>query len=360
MSKYATKSHFRPEFSDLRLVGCAKRYPWTPPLEINSGAIELLDEQHALFDVQANTTEGLWDLYGISKSDVAENELSEFLEGLKRRQRKPSLTWSMRTPSIVIRPITPKTTVAIEQAEGPDSKTTDPQFIASTKSSSFQATDDTVTLTADELLHQLSISGANVETKLLCAVELALFATAQQEALLPLLWQYILAHRDSNNRDELVATGAAIRKYIAIMPMDRMGELAVLLESGHRSPLPIELEIEVAKMIFRNFEVHPPVAIDTQPELAERLLEMVHAYVHPRILLRDKNAAAASLAIEAIFAMRSSLAAQAWQTAAQSPYRWFAELVSDELDELHEKWCRKSSDAAAWLVDLRDHVSAQV
>jgi hypothetical protein len=105
------------------------------------------------------------------------------------------------------------------------------------------------------------------------------------------------------------------------MPTDRMGELAVLLESGHRSPLPIDLEIEVAKMIFRNFDVHPPVATDTQPELAQRLLEMVHAYVNPRILLRDKHSAAASLAIEANVAMRSSLAVEALQAAAQCPYR---------------------------------------
>ena len=98
-----------------------------------------------------------------------------------------------------------------------------------------------------------------------------------------------------------------------------MGELAVLLEAGHRSPLPIELEIEVAKMIYRNFEVHPPVVVDPQSELAQRLWEMVQAYVNPRILLRDKHSAAASLAIEAIVSMRSPLAVQAWQAAVDVP-----------------------------------------
>lgn len=252
---------------------------------------------------------------------------------------------------------TDKGRVVLRNAQRTD-RSTDPQLVDSKEGVYLGAADDIAELTANEILRQLSDAGPNPPTKLLCAVELTRFEPSQHEALLPLLWRYFLAHRNSNNRDELVAAGAAIRKYIAIMPMDRMGELAVLLESGHRSPLPIDLEIEVAKMIFRNFEVHPPVAIDTQPELAQRLLEMVHAYVNPRILLRDKHSAAASLAIEAIVAMRSSLAVEAWQAAAQCRYRWFAELVSDELDDLQEQWSRKSPEAAAWLGDLRSRVSA--
>ena len=132
----------------------------------------------------------------------------------------------------------------------------------------------------------------------------------------------------------LVGVAAAIRKYIAIMPMDRMGELAALLETGHRSTLPIDLEIEVAKMVYRNFEVHPPIIADPQPELAQRFWEMAQAYINPRLLLRDKYSAATSLAIEAIVSMRSPLAEQACQAANTCPYRWFAELVSDDLDDL--------------------------
>ena len=234
----------------------------------------------------------------------------------------------------------------------------DPQLIPSRSSSSFDAGTGPGELTAEQLLRQLTNAGANPPSSLLCAVELTRFEPSQHAILLPLLWQYILAHRNSNDRGELVAVGAAIRKYIAIMPMDRMGELAVLIESGHRSPLAIELEIEVAKMIYRNFEVHPPAVEDPQPELAQRLWEMVQAYVNPRILLRDKHSAAASLAIEAVASMRSPLAVQAWRAAAQSPYRWFAELVSDDLDDLHVRWSSTNPDAAAWLVELRTHVLA--
>ncbi|NCC37652.1 MAG: hypothetical protein EOM24_37435 [Chloroflexia bacterium] len=196
-------------------------------------------------------------------------------------------------------------------------------------------------------------AGDNAPCSLLCTIELTRFDPAQRQTLLPILWRYIINHRNSNDIDELIATGAAIRKYVAIMPMDRMGELAVLLEPGHRAPLAIDLEIEVAKMVYRNFEAHPPTPPDPHPELAERLWEMVQAYVNPRVLLRDKYPAATSLAIAAIVAMRSPLAEQAWRAARACPYGWFAELVDDDLRELHEQWAGKNPDAVAWLNELQ-------
>lgn len=288
-------------------------------------------------------------LKSLNKGRLSVGEMSSILGGVAEKKASGLYDAALETD---------EGPLFLEDAKPRGHKSADPQLISSSTSQPLDPNTDSGNASPDDLLQQLTNAGANPSSSLICLVELTRFDPSKYEILLPLLWQYVLAHRDSNNRDELVAAGAAIRKYIAIMPMGRMGELAVLLESGHRSPLPIDLEIEVAKMLFRNFEVHPPVTIDTQPELAQRLLDMAQAYANPRILLRDKHSAAASLAIEAIVAMRSSLAGEAWQTAAQCPYRWFAELVSDDLDDLHEKWSRKSPEAAAWLGDLRSQVSA--
>jgi hypothetical protein len=211
---------------------------------------------------------------------------------------------------------------------------------------------DSRPITLGELLDRLIADGPNAPVSMICAVELTQFDVAQRQVLLPLLWQYILRNRDSNVPDKLAAVGAAMRKYVAVMPMEKMGQLAELLEPGHRSPLPVELEIEVAKMIYRNFEVHPPIHPDPQPELAARLWEMVQAYVNPRILLRDKHSAIASLSIQAIVAMRSHFAEQAWNAATACQYRWFGELVSDSLSRLRERWSSVNPDAAAWLLAL--------
>ncbi|MGI6416139.1 MAG: hypothetical protein ACOX1P_10750 [Thermoguttaceae bacterium] len=130
--------------------------------------------------------------------------------------------------------------------------------------------------------------------------------------------------------------------------------------NGHQETRIWETPFPIVKMIYRNFEVHPPVVADPQPELAQRLWEMVQAYINPRILLRDKHAAVASLAVEAIVAMRSPLAKRAWRAVRACPYRWFTELVSDDLGELHGRWSSKNPDAAAWLRQLRNNVLPQV
>jgi hypothetical protein len=250
--------------------------------------------------------------------------------------------------------------VVLRGAERTDRVSADLQLSPPNTSQSLEAIAHSRGPTADELVRQLADAGPNASSRLLCAIELARFAPPQRQVLLPLLWRFILDRRNSNDRDELVGVAAAIRKYIAIMPMERMGELAALLETGHRSPLSIDLEIEVAKMVYRNFEVHPPVVGDPQPELAQRLWEMVRAYIDPRILLRDKYSAATSLAIEAIVATRSPLAEHAWRAAIACPYRWFAELVNDELEDLYERWGTKNPGAAAWLQELRNKVLAAV
>lgn len=251
---------------------------------------------------------------------------------------------------------TSKGRIVLQGARRTDACSADPQLLHVSAAESYTSADSRE-LTAEQLLHELAET-STPSGSLICAVELTRFSPSQHSALLNLLWQYILRFRDSNNRDDLVSVGAAIRKYIAIIPMDRMGELAFLLEAGHRSQMPIDLEIEVAKMVYRNFEVHPSVAADPHPELADRLWEMAQAYINPRILLRDKHSAAASLAIEAIVSMRSRLAKRALNAAAASPYRWFAELISDDLDGLHESWRSKNAKAAAWLSDLHESVLA--
>ncbi len=212
---------------------------------------------------------------------------------------------------------------------------------------------DTCLSTSDILARLIDVATSIPERqKLVCEAELIRFTGKDREALLQVLWPYILDHRDSNDRNELVAVGAAIRKYIAIMPIEQMGELAELLEPGHRAPLPVELELEVAKMVYRNFEVFPPQQLDPHPALAARLWEMAQDYIKPRFLLRRKHSAVASLAIEALIAMRSAYAGDALRIALDCPYSWFSDIVKHDLRELHNRWAGKDDDAVAWLESL--------
>lgn len=235
----------------------------------------------------------------------------------------------------------------------------DPQLITHGSDQS-DAVDEYSDITPDALLDQLCADKENIPCDLIIRAELTRFDMRQQQRLLPILWSYILAHRDSNNSDELVAIGSAIRKYIALMPMDQMENLAVLLDSENRSPLPLELELEVSKMIYRNFEARPPAQANPQPKLAKLLWQMAQTYINPRLLLRDKHSAVASLTIEAIVAMRSDLAKEAWMSAMRSSQRWFGEMVSDDLMELWNRWDGVDANVAQWLATLRQSVMDEI
>jgi hypothetical protein len=249
--------------------------------------------------------------------------------------------------------------VVMEWGRRTDLQSADPQFASP---GIYPGTEEATELdqrSAADLLQEFSLAGENAPAHLVFEVEITRFDAEQLNVLLPLLWRYIMRHRNSNLRSELAPAGAAVRKYIATMPMSDMGRLAVLLDPGQRCQLPLDLEIEIAKMIYRNYEVHPPCAPDPEPLLAEKLCELVEAYTNPRVLLRDKHSAAASVAIEAVVAMRSMLAERAWRAAEACPHRWFAELVRDDLNRLQQQWQTVDSSAANWLANLGQMVVAR-
>ncbi len=192
--------------------------------------------------------------------------------------------------------------------------------------------------------------------QLVCEAEFCKFSQTEQETLLGILWQYILDHRNSEDSMELVAAGSAIRKFAALMPMDRMEDLAVLIEPGYNTPPAIEVELELAKMVYRNYEVYPPAEPDQQSQLTIQLWRLAQDYLNPRFLLREKHSAVASLAIEALIAMRSSVAEAAWRAALECPYQWFGEMVSDHVATLRSCWSGRNDSAVAWLDELRSRV----
>ncbi|MGC8560588.1 MAG: hypothetical protein ACP5O1_07900 [Phycisphaerae bacterium] len=207
---------------------------------------------------------------------------------------------------------------------------------------------------AEDILQTLlgwAKTGGELRDDIWVRCELTQFDAGQREKLLPILWNFIEKNRDSNYRIRQVDVGSAIRKFVALMPTERMDDLAGLLNDDSRSPLPLNLEIEVVKMIYRHFMAHPPSASEPFPRLAGQLIKMVHDYAKPRLLVRDGYAAAAAFAIDALVAMRSIHAETAVDTAMQS-CRWFSEVVEDDLWKLHDRWEPKNADAARCLAEM--------
>lgn len=200
----------------------------------------------------------------------------------------------------------------------------------------------------EELLAQLPKATGKVQISLICDAEALRFDQGQKDRLSPLLWEYIVANRDSTDHDTLVAVGSAIRKYIGILNVDCMAQIGSLLEAGHRAPLSLDLELEIAKMVYRKFEANPPRVPDPHPDLANRLWEMAQLYASPRLILREKYATVASLSIEAIVSMRSSLAEKCAELVSNSGFKFFKDIIGRDLLRLRDRWRAKNPEAANW------------
>lgn len=191
--------------------------------------------------------------------------------------------------------------------------------------------------------------------QLVCEAELCRFPTREVNSLLGTLWNYILRNRNSINCDDLVAVSSAMRKYIALIPLEDMEKVSELLETGHRASMAPELELEIAKMIYRNYEIYPPRSPNPNPKLAGSLWDIVQLYSNPRLISQPSSiySTIACLSIVAIIAMQSIYAESALGIAKESPYPWFYEIVKDDVVELRAHWFKsKNKQAITWIDSL--------
>lgn len=183
--------------------------------------------------------------------------------------------------------------------------------------------------------------------QLICQAEFSDVAEDEIAKLMPFLWQYALQNRDSADPSDLVAVGSAVRQYVAALDASRIDEVAVLLDSGHQSQVPLQIELEVAKMVGRKFEANPPAVRDPHVRLSERLQEIALAYLNPRILPRDQYAAVTMLAIQALAVMRSASTNAIVEPLNDSPFGWFRRQLRRRLAQTISSWQQRTIPADA-------------
>ena len=156
----------------------------------------------------------------------------------------------------------------------------------------------------------------------------------ERRRLIELLKHYIEEHRDSTDRDELIAVGSAIRKCVALLESSEFGWLATLLESGHRVQPSLDAELEIAKMVFRRYSVSPPEEADPHPDLSDRLAEIASDYLRPRIFSRERFSTVAMLAIQSLLVMRSGRAQEIIEQVNGLPFGWFRRQLRRRMDKV--------------------------
>jgi hypothetical protein len=157
--------------------------------------------------------------------------------------------------------------------------------------------------------------------------EVTAFPQEQVGTLNRLLRRFIEQYRISEDHEDLVAVGAAIRKYVATMSREDISDLAILLDAEHNASVPIEVELEVTKTLVRRLVMTPPQEPDSEPRLADRLREVAITYLSPRLLSRDKVAAVALNAILSLCLLRSPHINDVCHALNRMSVSWFAELV---------------------------------
>lgn len=184
-------------------------------------------------------------------------------------------------------------------------------------------------ITPDVLIRKIVSETASHEEKRRAVIESEVVAFPPESVgtLNRLLYLFVKQYRDSDDQQDIVAVGSAIRKYVATMDRADLSALAILLDAEHNATVPIEVELEVAKTLVRKLVQSPPDEPNVEPQLADRLYEIVKLYLNPRLLSRDKFAAVALNAILSLCLLRSSHADEVRQALKELPVSWFSELV---------------------------------
>jgi hypothetical protein len=196
--------------------------------------------------------------------------------------------------------------------------------------------------------------------KAIIEAEIVDFEPGEKRELAALLRNFIERHRDSNVPADLVAVGSAIRRFIASAPTEEAFEFAgTLLTAIGRFPPPIEIELELSKMVVRKLTANPPIGSGEYPELAGALLDLALTYLNPRLLARKKHGAVAldaALGVTLTRDPRAKLVAERLQTlgvpwfqtlVAREAYRLGAEIIRRFGDGRHEELLRALGDLAA-------------
>lgn len=187
-------------------------------------------------------------------------------------------------------------------------------------------------------LENKSVHAEDCEASILFA-EVKPFRGEQKARLLKALGAYIDQHRFVEDQNSLITLCSAIRKFAMNMPESQFEHYANWLLPTATATLHHEAEMEFAKGICwrLEFEAHSWPA--TYPHLTQTLFDLVDSYLSPRLILQKSYANTAMYGIVALHVLEAAsvsegaVVAKLHKKLADSGVKWFAEMVSDNVDE---------------------------
>jgi len=198
--------------------------------------------------------------------------------------------------------------------------------------------------------------------KLIIEAETLDFPEDLSASLTMLLRRFIDDRRKSHVPSDLVAVASAIRKFVATAGTEEAFDYAATsLRACSHSPLPIELELEVTKMVVRKLTANPPASNESLPDLAAQLGELSETYLNPRHLAREKHGAVALNAVLGLVLARDRVANDVIGRVHGLEVAWFQQLVGRRASELKTELEQRGSGARyRELLQTLDELSAMV
>lgn len=167
-----------------------------------------------------------------------------------------------------------------------------------------------------------------------------------------LLVAFIVKHRSTNSQKVLIAVGAAIRKVLLNIADEELGLAAELMKSAGSLEVPIEVELEVAKMVVHRFRYAPNTSSKGLSDLAELLLENAKVYSKAKLVNREYYGATALNSVLSIVLMRHNEASALIEHVEAVSADWFVELVKNRLRRIAKEIEKERLEGSVDVVEL--------
>lgn len=169
------------------------------------------------------------------------------------------------------------------------------------------------------------------------------------EETINLLVSFVKNHRETNSQKILIAIGAAIRKVLLNIKDEQLGLAAELMGS---LDVPIEVELEVAKMVVHRFRYAPNTSTEGLSDLADLLLYNAKVYSKANLVNRKFYNATALNSVLSIVLMRHKEASALIEHVEAVSADWFVELVKKRLLRIAKEIEKERLEGSVGVVEL--------
>jgi hypothetical protein len=178
------------------------------------------------------------------------------------------------------------------------------------------------------------------------------------EAVLTLA-EFVRSHRSSNDNRVIIAVGAAIRKILLNISEDDLELAADLMKPSSNLEVPVQVELEVAKMVVHRFRYRPLTPTQNLRELASLLLDNAVTYSKPNLVNREFYGAAALNSALSLVLMRHEEAASLIKHIESVSPMWFVDLVRNRLRRMAKEMISEKLEGSEELVPMMQQLGAK-